>query len=246
LDPQTPEQREREDADVETSSEDYARRFAGGVGAYFLETQAKATLDLLRGWPRASVLDVGGGHGQVTGPLVDAGHDVTILGSAEVCRERVRTWVEAGRARFQAGNLLQLPFADDSFEIALSYRLLPHVAEWPRLIGELARVARSVVLVDYPTVRSVNVFSGFLFGVKKGIERDTRSFRVFKDSEIAQAFATQGFRPTARRPQFFLPMALHRAIGIAALARALEGAAAGVGMTRLLGSPVLLRLEPRG
>jgi SAM-dependent methyltransferase len=243
LDSQT---REREDADVETSSEDYARRFTGGVGAYFLETQANSTLDLLRDWPRASVLDVGGGHGQVTGPLVDAGYDVTILWSAEVCRERVRTWVDSGRARFQAGNLLQLPFPDDSFDIVLSYRLLPHVEDWPRLIAELARVGRSVVLVDYPTVRSVNALSGLLFGVKKGIEKNTRTFRVFEDREITQAFAAQGFRPTARRPQFFLPMALHRAFGSAPLARALEGVAGGVGMTRLLGSPVLLRLEPRG
>jgi SAM-dependent methyltransferase len=243
LDPQTGE---REDADVETSSEEYAQRFSGGVGAFFLDTQSKATLDLLRGWPRAKVLDVGGGHGQVTGPLVDGGWDVTILGSAEVCRERVRTWVDAGRARFQAGDLVKLPFADDSFDIALSYRLLPHVVEWPRLIAELSRVARSAVLVDYPTVRSVNALSGLFFGVKKGIEKDTRPFRVFKDGEIVDAFAAQGFRPTARRPQFFLPMALHRAIGMAPFARALEGAAAGVGATRLLGSPVLLRLEPRG
>jgi SAM-dependent methyltransferase len=243
LDPQT---LERDDADVETSSDDYARRFAGGVGSFFLETQSKATLDLLRGWPRASVLDVGGGHGQVTGPLVDAGHDVTILGSAEVCRERVRPWVDAGRARFEAGDLLRFPFPDDSFDIALSYRLLPHMAEWPRLIGELARVARSVVLVDYPTLRSVNAFSGLLFAVKKGIEKNTRTFRVFRDREIIDAFAARGFRPTARRPQFLLPMALHRAMGSAPLARAFEGVAAGVGMTRLLGSPVLLRLEPRG
>ena len=52
----------REEADVTTSSADYARRFAGGVGAWFLEVQAKATLDLLAPWPGASVLDVGAGR----------------------------------------------------------------------------------------------------------------------------------------------------------------------------------------
>src|SRR5262245_53053861 len=51
----------REEADVATSSADYARRFAGGVGAWFLEVQAKATVELLAPWPGASVLDVGGG-----------------------------------------------------------------------------------------------------------------------------------------------------------------------------------------
>ena len=52
-----------ETADVETSSEDYARRFSGRVGEYFLEVQARAALDLLVPWPGARVLDVGGGHG---------------------------------------------------------------------------------------------------------------------------------------------------------------------------------------
>ena len=37
-----------EDADVETSSEAYARRFPARSGAWFLDVQAAATLDLLR------------------------------------------------------------------------------------------------------------------------------------------------------------------------------------------------------
>src|SRR3972149_2530813 len=78
----TPPRREsvlaaREDADVETSSEAYARRFAGPVGEFFLEVQAAATLDLLRPWPGSSLLEVGGGHGQLTGPPVEAGGDGT-------------------------------------------------------------------------------------------------------------------------------------------------------------------------
>ena len=35
----------REDADVESSSELYARRFAGPVGQWFLELQARLTLE---------------------------------------------------------------------------------------------------------------------------------------------------------------------------------------------------------
>ncbi|HEX9203914.1 MAG TPA: class I SAM-dependent methyltransferase, partial [Vicinamibacteria bacterium] len=68
----------REDADRETSSEEYARRFAGPLGAFFLEVQARTALELLRPWPGASVLDVGGGHAQIAGPLADAGHAVTV------------------------------------------------------------------------------------------------------------------------------------------------------------------------
>ncbi len=234
----------REDADVESSTDTYARRFAGPVGAYFLEVQARTTLALV---PKgASVLDVGGGHGQLTGPLVDAGHEVTILGSDPSCARRVEAWVNTGRARFRSGDLLRLPFEDRSFDAVLAFRLLPHVGRWQGLVGELCRVARHVVVVDYPTTRSVNAASGALFGMKKGVEGDTRPFRVFSDAEVRDAFRAAGFVADVRRPQFLFPMALHRALGIAPLSHGAETVAAVSGLTSLLGSPVILRAERRG
>lgn len=236
----------REDADVETSSDAYARRFSGTVGAWFLDVQARATLELLAPWAGGSVLDVGGGHGQLTGPLVDAGFAVTVYSSSPRCEERVREWTRSGRARFAEGDLLAAPFPERSFDVVLAYRLLPHVGDWRALVGELSRLCRRAVVVDYPTSRSVNAAAGTMFGLKKKVEGDTRPFTVFRDDEIAGAFAAHGLVPTARRPQFVLPMALHRATGSVALARALEGGAAGIGLRRAFGSPVLLRLERRG
>lgn len=232
-----------EDADVETSSEDYARRFAGAVGRFFLDEQARATLELLARWPKASIVDVGGGHGQTTGPLVDAGYDVTVFGSSPACEDRVRAWTESGRAHFRAGDLLKAPFADRSFDVVVSYRLLPHVMRWPELVAELSRLARTCVLVDYPTSRSANAAADSLFGLKKRVEGNTRPFRVFHDAEITSAFATAGFRLTGRRPQFFVPMALHRALRSAAVSRALERVSTALGLTRRFGSPVIARLE---
>lgn len=235
-----------EAADVETASADYARRFAGAVGAWFLAVQARITLELLEPWPGARVLDVGGGHGQVTGPLVEAGFDVTVHGSDDVCRDRVRPWVDPGRARFEVGDIFALPFGDRSFDIVLSYRLLPHVVRWPALVAELTRLARRAVVVDYPTRRSINAVAEAFFGLKKGVEGNTRPFTVFRDREVAEAFGARGFQPTARCPEFFLPMALHRALGLAPVSRGLEATAGAFGLTRALGSPVILRLEPRG
>jgi len=233
----------REDADVETSSDDYARRFSGPVGRFLLATQARATLDLLRPWPGTRVLDVGGGHAQLTGPLVEAGHEVTVYGSSPLCARRVRPWTGRGLARFVSGDLLRTPFRDRAFDVVISYRLLPHVAAWRELVAELCRVAGRAVLVDYPTSRSVNAVSGALFGMKQRVEGNARPFTVFRDAEVEAAFAAAGFDPTGRRPQFLLPMALHRALGSGGLSRALESGAAALGLTRLLGSPVILRAE---
>jgi 2-polyprenyl-3-methyl-5-hydroxy-6-metoxy-1,4-benzoquinol methylase len=233
----------REDADVETSSDAYARRFAGPVGAWFLDVQARLTLELLAPWPGARVIDVGGGHAQSVGPLADAGHRVTVYGSDDACAARVRPWTSRGVAEFRAGDLLGLPYDDGAFDVALSYRLLPHVTRWRELLGELARVARRAVIVDYPTRRSVNAFAEAFFGLKKGVEGDTRPYTVFRDDDVAAALHDAGLRLSARRAQFFFPMALHRALGRAGVSRALEGAAGALGLVRVLGSPVIVRAE---
>jgi 2-polyprenyl-3-methyl-5-hydroxy-6-metoxy-1,4-benzoquinol methylase len=237
---------EREEADVETSSDAYARRFAGPVGRFFLDVQARTTLDLLGTFPGASLLDVGGGHGQLAEPLAEAGHPVTVFGSRDVCAERVRSLIARGAVSFRSGDLLHAPWPDRAFDVVLSFRLLPHVTRWGELVAELARLARLAVIVDYPTRRSVNAVSGAFFGMKKGVEGDTRPFTVFRDAEVEEAFAAVGFAVTARRPQFLLPMALHRAAGASGASRAVEGGLRALGLTRVLGSPVILRVERRG
>jgi len=236
----------REDADLETSGDAYARRFEGPVGRFFLERQAEAVMGLVAPFPRARILDVGGGHGQLTGPLVDAGHDVTVLASDPACEARVRQWTGSGRARFLAADLVEPGLPERSFDVALSLRLLPHARRVDAVIATLARLSRRAVVVDYPARRSVNAVSGLLFGLKHGVEGNTRPFTVFRDADIEAAFARHGFAPTGRRPQFLAPMALYRALRSATLARGAEAAAEALGVTRLLGSPVVLRLERRG
>jgi len=232
----------REDADIETSSEGYARRFAGPVGAFFLEVQTRLTLAALAAQPGASILDVGGGHGQTLGPLAEAGFAVTVFGSDAACAARVQPWIDAGHASFASGDLLELPFEAASFDVAVSYRLLPHVERWERLVAELCRVARHAVVVDYPTLRSVNAVADLLFGLKRRIEGNTRPFRVFRDGELYGEFARHGFRVGERRPEFFWPMALHRALGRVGTSRTLERVATALGLTRAFGSPVVLKV----
>jgi SAM-dependent methyltransferase len=229
--------------DVETSSDAYARRFAGPVGAFFLDVQSRLTSRLLPPLGAGEALDVGGGHGQLVGPLLEAGFRPTVYASRADIPERLRPDVEGGRVRFASGDLLRLPFESRSFDLVLAYRLLPHVPLWADLIAELCRVARGAVIVDYPTSRSVNALAGLLFPLKKDVESDTRPFRVFKDREVREAFERAAFRETGRLGEFVLPMALHRALGAAPFSHLAEGALAALGLRRLLGSPVILRAE---
>jgi len=78
-----------ETADIETATADYASRFKGVAGEFFLDRQFEITLNLLEDFPKARILDVGGGHAQLAEPLVQKGFDVTVTGSADSCRTRL-------------------------------------------------------------------------------------------------------------------------------------------------------------
>ena len=235
-----------EDADIGTSSEDYARRFSGAVGHWFLETQTRLTLKLLRELPTgASILDVGGGHAQTAAPLIEAGYEVTVVGSDPVCAARLEPWTSPGRCRFDVADLRALPYPDRAFDAVVCFRLLPHSVSWRGLIGELCRVARRSVVLDYPSVRSANILSARLFHLKRGVELNTREFMLFTPSQINTAFADRGFVVRKAQPQFLLPMVLHRWAAQAVLSRVAEAPGRLLGLTRWLGSPIIVRADRR-
>lgn len=233
----------RERADVETSSEGYARRFAGPVGEYFLATQAAALLAMLAPFPGARVLDVGGGHAQLAGPLLEKGYEVTVVGSEEVCRARLDRLLPPGSFEFRACDLLDLPFPDRSFDVVIAFRLLAHVPRWKELVAELCRVANRAVVVDYSDVRSWNVLYSLLFPWKKKIEGNTRTFLCFKPGEVAAELARHGFGRAVTRREFFVPMVVHRALSREGISRSVETVSGALGLTRAFGSPVVLRVE---
>ncbi|HWR97698.1 MAG TPA: class I SAM-dependent methyltransferase [Candidatus Methanoperedens sp.] len=233
----------RETADVETSSEGYAARFAGPVGAWMLGVQERSVRQLLESLPAGPILDVGGGHGQLALPLAATGREVTVLGSNAACARRLAPGIAAGRVRFLAGDVLDLPIADRSFDVVLCFRLLPHCDAWERLVAELCRVARVAVIADYPTSESLNRIAPALFGAKKRLEGNTRTFTLFTHREIQAAFAASGFARSGRAGEFFLPMVLHRALGCRPCSATLEGICRALGLSGRWGSPVVARFE---
>jgi hypothetical protein len=235
---------ELETADVDTSSDDYARRFEGQVGAWFLQVQAHTILHLLRHVPELSaILDVGGGHAQIAPLLLQAGYKVVVVGSDPTCSERLQPWIDGTHCRFEVVNLQGLPYSDRAFTAAICLRLLPHSVNCAGLVRELSRVSAVSVVLDYPSVRSVNIVSNQLFGLKQRIERNTRPFMLFHPREIRREFDANGFTLVAERPQFLFPMVLHRWAGAVRLSRLLETSGRALGLTRWLGSPILARAD---
>ncbi|MER3445412.1 MAG: class I SAM-dependent methyltransferase [Candidatus Dadabacteria bacterium] len=231
-----------ETADIETSSDDYAQRFSGEIGLWFLKVQEEVTLKMISPWPGATILDVGGGHGQLTGSLIDNGYRVSVLGSAEVCKKRIQEFIDRGLCEFTTGNIIELPYPDKAFDIVISFRLLPHVTKWKQLIRELTRVARRAVVVDYPSKQSINCISSPFFRLKKRLEGNTRPFTLFSESDLLEVLKLYGFVYAERYPEFFLPMVLHRVLKLPYFSSFAEKICRISGLTQIFGSPVVLKV----
>lgn len=239
-------ERDAQVPDIDSASADYARRFAGKTGAWFLDVQARAVLGLMPAGGGTSILDVGGGHNQLAEPLVRAGYRVTVHGSAAECRTRVEASPVTRTCPFVVSPPAALPFPDRAFDAVVSVRMLAHFKEWQALIAELCRVAADTVIVDFPNRGGVNAIAPALFGAKKKIEGNTRYWHAFAAQEIREAFVRQGFHVDGETRQLLLPMAFYRALNCQPLAAFGEGACRGMGMTRTWGSPIVVRATRQG
>jgi len=228
--------------DIETSTDAYAGRFAGPVGTWLLDAQWDAVSSMLKDCPGNRVLEIGGGHAQLTGALLELGYDVTILGSDPSCSDRLEPYLDQDRCRFNVGSLTNLPYEDDAFDIVVALRLMAHMDHWQDMLKEAARVGKHAVILDYPSVYSVNRLEHVLFKFKKMIEGNTRPYRCFTMGVIDKTCRPYNLTYADRRRQFFLPMVLHRMMKRPKLSAFIEGFCRRVGLTYMLGSPVVLKL----
>ncbi len=235
--------------DIASSTEDYAARFSGPVGHFLLSVQNKTILDLVTNAASKKVLDVGGGHAQLAPMISQHVRDYSVTGSSEQCSQLLSELIEDKKIKFNKGSLLDLPHRDNQFDTVLSIRMLAHLKEWQQFIDELCRVSSNTVIVEYPEYLSCNLVGRPFFALKKAIEKNTRPYRLFSQSEIIEEFERNGFELVEVKKQLTLPLALHRIFGIltgkAELSRFLESIAQSFGLTRLIGSPVVLSFRKK-
>jgi ubiquinone/menaquinone biosynthesis C-methylase UbiE len=106
---------------------------------------APAFLDWVAPPSGARWLDVGCGTGVFTELVVDACAPSTISAvdpsSAQI--EHARRQPVAGRADFQVGDAQALPFADGVFDVVVAALAINFIADRPRALSEMRRVARA-------------------------------------------------------------------------------------------------------
>jgi SAM-dependent methyltransferase len=221
------------------------RRFGGPIGEIVAATQARILAESIKPSPGRTILDVGTGTGRAALLLARAGADVVGIDASEemLAVARSRAASEGVAARFAIGDAHALGFADRSVDAAVSLRVLMHTPDWRRCVGELCRVARELVIVDYPSAASVALLESVVRRVTHAAGARTEPYRVFTDAAIDAAFAAGGYRVRSRYRQFVLPIALHKAIGSQQFTERVERVLARAGLLRRFGSPVTLVAE---
>lgn len=224
--------------DAAAATETYARRFSGDVGAWMLGLQTQTIDTFLADWAEGSVLDVGGGHCQLTPHLLEQGREVTTLVSSVEAAARVRQLTD-DRASCLLGDVEALSLADRSFDVVVALRMMAHVADWRSFLASLCRVARRGVIVDYPLAGGMNALSPLLFRVKRSIEGDTRPYASFRRDDVEREFAAEGLVLDRQVGEFVVPMGLHRMMRTRAISQGLEAVLHPLAVR--IGNPVLVR-----
>lgn len=233
-----------ESPDIHSSSDEYATRFSGEFGEFALKVQGDAVLKILNNYTDIkTVLDVGGGHGQITPYLINKNYDVTIYGSSDCCKKRVESYINNYGVKFSVGSLLNLPFNDKAFDVVICFRQVCHLDNWQALISELSRVSKHLVIIDYPTYKSFNIFNRLLFSFKKKVEKNTRPFTIFFDNEIKNEFLKNDFTINMKIPEYFLPLVFYRIIKKKVLCNFCEKIFGILGLRTFFGSPVIVEAK---
>lgn len=96
---------------------------------------------IVRRWKPRRVLDVATGTGDLALEIQDACPDAEVIGS-DFCAEMLAHASRRGLARTLVADALDLPFADDSFDVLTVAFGLRNMADYRAALGEMRRVLR--------------------------------------------------------------------------------------------------------
>ena len=134
----------------------YDRWFETPIGALVKNYENELLLDFLKPQPDEHILDVGCGTGIFTGNILRFGSRVTGLDISFPMLKRAEVKTKGLPFRAVAGDMRYLPFADDSFDKAVSMTALEFIAEGRAAVADLFRVTKKGGVVVVTTLNSLS------------------------------------------------------------------------------------------
>lgn len=232
--------------DVFTASPTYDTRFSGAIGEYFLSVQEQAVLSHLRQLTTKplSVLEIGGGHLQITKKLLALGHSVTVHGSTSEALTKLEASPFSSSVHRMVCAMEELDQRMLRFDVVIALRLLPHVVDEKMLLGQMVRLAKRGIIFDFASTRGLNSLSKVAFAFKKKIEKNTRPYFNHSPAIIKNTLRELDCNEINFVGQFVFPMGLHRAIDKVDLSRLVEGLASP--LRDFWGNPIICGARVNG
>ena len=210
-------------ADPETARNFDRERFGGQIGEYIKHAQESAVFSVLpdvAGW---NVLDIGAGTGRFTIPFLEKGAHVAACDASEHMLQILQSKAQGfPHLQTQIVDAHHLPFADQIFDCAVSFRILMHLIDWKKALTELCRVSKDWVLFDFPPKRGFLTFAPAFHIVKQRFTKHYQPYKVLSICQIREHLKSQGFEIQNADHGFFLPIAVHRMIGSLGFTRGSE------------------------
>jgi len=220
-------------------------RFGGAIGQMLLQDQERVLFTCLGDVSGKKILDVGTGTGRAALALAARGaHVVGIDASAEMLSVARRRASDARVAvDFIEGDAHALQFGDRSFDAVVCLRMLMHVPDWRRSLGELCRVADHQLVLDFPSATSVAAVQSAWRRAAASLGSEVESYRVFTPGRFSRELLRRGFHVSASHRQFVLPIAFYKLLDSPPFTRRVEAVFAATGVLRVCGSPVTISAE---
>jgi ubiquinone/menaquinone biosynthesis C-methylase UbiE len=232
-------------ADPATARTFDEQRFGGPIGELIASDQSAALANFVGRVHGRTILDVGTGTGRVALFFAGGGAKVTGVDASDamLAVARKRAAEQSVKVKFMIGDAHALDFPDRSFDVAVSLRVLMHTPKWRACVSELCRVADRLVILDYPSSRSLAAVQSGLRRLSFRFGARTEPYRVFSDAEVAEALDRAGFRVRSVHRQFVLPIGFHKLFGSQKFTVAVEERLDRAGLLKWFGSPVTLVAE---
>lgn len=137
----------------------YNEALDGSAGLRHLaRAELRAVRDLVAEEGAGNVLDLGSGTGRISAAFTEWGHNVTSTDASDAMLEILQERFSEEPVKARMGD--PLPFADASFDVVVSIRVLKYVKNWEFALREMRRVCRpgGVVVIEWTNRRSAARF----------------------------------------------------------------------------------------
>ena len=159
--------------------------------------------------PSGSIIDMGAGTGKLSLAFAELGYSVTAFDQSEAMLERLDAKArERGLSiTCRLGDIVadapQGP-VEPSYDVAVSSRVLMHVADPDAMIGHMAALSRRGIVLDAPRRASPNQL---LVGWRALTGGEV--YRCFGDSALSKLIERKRFQVVNSTPLFVIPIAVH-------------------------------------